>query len=502
MQPDTLQGYAIGIDIGTSSTKAVAINDSGAVIAASQFYYPTFNPQPGYSEQDPSLLWDAFVQSIQKIIGSLHQPPALITLSSCMHSLVVMDINNKAITALITWADTRSEIIAGELRRRPDAESIYRATGTPIHAMSPLCKIIWLRENLPGVFTNASKFISIKEYIWNRLFNVYETDHSIASATGLFNINDLNWNTPSLNLCNITEDKLSKPVPTDFTRDQLTPSAAKVLNLPAGTPFVIGASDGCLAVVGSEACQPGIASLTVGTSGAVRLASRFPVFNFPGMTFNYLLDSKTFICGGPVNNGGNVIEWLLKSFIGNTKPDEIAYKNIFTTIETVSPGSDGLLFLPYIYGERSPLWDEQACGVYFGIRSHHTKAHFIRAAVEGVCFALLHVLEQVQSAGFVEQINVSGGIIHQEPWLRVLANTTGKIVFINQPEDASAIGAALFGMKAMNYINNYFSLHGKTASIIEPDISNHELYQKYYSLYKELSVSLTGPMHQLYNINH
>lgn len=502
MQPGSMNGYVIGIDVGTSSTKAVAINASGTVIADSQFYYPTINPQPGYAEQDPALLWDAFVKSIQKIIDSVNQPPTLVTLSSCMHSLVVMDVNNKATTGLITWADTRSEKIAGELRRSPDAENIYRATGTPIHAMSPLCKIIWLRENLPGIFKNASKFISIKEYIWNRLFNVYEIDHSIASATGLFNIKGLKWNTPSLNLCNITQDKLSKPVPTDFTRDHIIPAAAKVLNLPADTPFVIGASDGCLAVIGSEADQPGIASITVGTSGAVRVASPTPIFNFPGMTFNYLLDSKTFICGGPVNNGGNVIEWLLKSFIGNTEPDELAYKNIFTTIESVSPGSDGLLFLPYLYGERAPLWDEQACGVYFGIRSHHTQAHFLRATAEGVCYALQHVLEQVQPADTVQQLNVSGGIIQHEPWLQILASITGKKIYINQPEDASAIGAALFGMKAMNMINNYFSLHGKTGSILEPDSSHRELYQKYYALYKELSVTLTSPMRQLYDIKN
>ncbi|MBA2562988.1 MAG: gluconokinase, partial [Chitinophagaceae bacterium] len=255
-----MQHYAIGIDIGTGSTKAVAINESGEVIAASQFHYSTNNPQHGYSEQDPEVIWKAFVNSLQLVIGKIVTAPSVISLSSCMHSLIVIDNNLKAITNLITWADTRSEKIADEIRRSSEAEKIYKATGTPIHSMSPLCKIIWLKKNEPGIFKNAYKFISIKEFLWHKLFNDWQVDHSIASATGLFNIEKLKWNNASLKLSGLTEDQLSQIVPINFIRKDLVSSSAFLLNISADIPFCIGASDGCLANIGSYATEPGIAA--------------------------------------------------------------------------------------------------------------------------------------------------------------------------------------------------------------------------------------------------
>ncbi len=387
-----MQHYAIGVDIGTGSTKAVAINDSGEVIAASQFHYSTNNPKPGYSEQDPEAIWNAFVNSIQVIIGKIVAAPAVISLSSCMHSLIVIDNNLKAITNLITWADTRSEKIAEEIRRSSGAEKIYKATGTPIHSMSPLCKIIWLKKNAPGIFKNAFKFISIKEYIWHKLFNAWQVDYSIASATGLFNIEKLKWNKASLKLSGITEDQFSQIVPVNFIRKDLISSSSSLLNISDDIPFCIGASDGCLANIGSYAIEPGIAAVTIGTSGAVRITNSSPVFNFRAMTFNYVLDKKTFICGGPLNNGGNVVQWLFKTLLNISEPGVTDYEDFFKAVETVPSGCNGLLFLPYLSGERAPLWDEKACGCFFGIRSHHTNAHFLRAALEGICYALKNVL--------------------------------------------------------------------------------------------------------------
>jgi gluconokinase len=339
----------IGIDIGTGSTKAVAIDANGKVIAASQSYYATDNPKPGYSEQDPETIWQAFVKCIHEIVKKLKHVPISVSLSSAMHSLVVMDSNNKAITPLITWADTRSENIAEEIRSSAKGEKIYRATGTPIHSMSPLCKIKWIKENEPEIFSKAFKFISIKEFIWHRLFNNYEIDFSIASATGLFNIEKLQWNKPSLNLCGIKSSVLSKPVSTNFIRKDLNKSIVAILKIPADTTFCIGASDGCLANIGTNAIKPGIAALTIGTSGAVRIACNKPLVNYDAMLFNYILDDKTFISGGPVNNGGDVVEWLFTVFLNNKHPSKKDYTNFFKLVKKVPAGCNGLLFLPYIW---------------------------------------------------------------------------------------------------------------------------------------------------------
>ncbi len=495
--------YVTGIDIGTGSAKAVAVNLDGKIIASTQFFYPTYTPQHGYSEQDPEVIWQAFVDCLNEIIKKVGHVPYAVSLSSAMHSLVLMNDKNIAVTPLITWADTRSEKVAEEIRNSTAAEKLYTSTGTPIHSMSPLCKIKWLKENQPEIFSTAFKFISIKEFIWYRLFNEYQVDYSIASATGLFNIVNYQWNTPSLNLCGITASLLSKIVSTGFTRKDLNKSMAALLKIPADTIFCIGASDGCLANVGSDAVEKDIAALTIGTSGAVRITNTKPINNYQAMIFNYVLDKKTFVCGGPINNGGNVLKWLFKTFLQIEKPSETDYESFFKNIETVPAGCKGLLFLPYIYGERAPVWDEKASGIFFGIKSYHTGAHFLRSALEGICFALKNIIEIIENSTTpLKELHVSGGFVHSKIWMQILANVTGKRLCLVQTEDASSVGAAIFCMKAINIIDEYSSIKPNISLIIEPDEEFKKMYEKYYGIFKALYEPLKIPMHRLHNLNN
>jgi gluconokinase len=498
-----MHSFAIGVDIGTGSTKAVAMDVAGNVVATAQAFYATDSPQQGYSEQDPAVIWESFLQCIQTIQTKITGVPLVISLSSCMHSLLVVGENNKLLTPLITWADTRSEREAEAVRSSKQGEQIYKSSGTPVHSMSPLCKILWLRKNNPELFQSAQKFISIKEYIWYRLFRAYQIDHSIASATGLFCIEDKTWNSEALQLCGITDGQLSEIVPTNYLRTDLDKSNAELLRLPAGTPFCIGASDGCLANLGSFAVAPGIAALTIGTSGAVRIAHSAPIYNYTAMIFNYILDEETFICGGPVNNGGNVVQWLLYNFLKIVCPGKEDYNHLFTAIDDVPAGSNGLLCLPYLHGERAPIWDEKACGVYFGIRAGHTQSYFMRAALEGVCYALTNVLEKVEeTTGAVQQLNVSGGFIHSKTWMQLLADVTGKKLCLLQTEDASAVGAALLALKSIGEIEDYNSVNQTTPQIIEPHAAAHAVHQKNYNIYKSLYPALKDIMHLPYTHNH
>ena len=497
-----MEQYVIGFDIGTGSAKAVAVNIAGKPIAASQVYYKTSSPQPGYSEQNPEIIWKAFVKCINNILSKTKHIPLCVSLSSAMHSLLVIDDKSIPITALITWEDTRSEKIAADLRNSLSAEEIYKSTGTPVHSMSPLCKIKWLKENEPQIFKAAAKFISIKEFIWYRLFNTYEIDFSVASATGLFNIENKEWNRASLQYCGIAVRQLSKPVATNFIRNSVNSSVAKKLKIPPNVKFCIGASDGCLANIGSNATKRGVAALTIGTSGAVRIAGTKPLINYHAMIFNYVLDKKTFISGGPINNGGNVMKWLFKTFLNNDAPSQNDYKNVFKSIESISAGCEGLVFLPYLYGERAPIWDEKATGVFVGIKSFHTNAHFIRAAVEGICFSLKTILEIIEnSTTFITQLNVSGGFVHSAIWMQILADVTGKNLCLVQTEDASSIGAALMGMTALKLINNYRSPHRQNNIIIRPGKKNVAVYKNYYPIYKNLYPSLKEYMHELHGIS-
>ncbi|HEY9000897.1 MAG TPA: gluconokinase, partial [Mucilaginibacter sp.] len=454
--------------------------------------YPFNAPKQGYHEQDPEQIWQAFIESIKVIISQTGAPPLAISLSSAMHSFIAVDKNGNALAPMMTWADNRSAEIAIDVRASNLGMSIYKATGTPIHSMSPLCKLIWLRENDPELFHKAHKFISIKEYIWHKLFNEFVIDYSIASSTGLFNITNFEWHEEALKLAEIKADAVSKPVSTDYSK---TSSALDFLN--KNVPFVIGASDGCLANLGSMATEPGIAAMTIGTSGAVRVASNKPLPNTEAMTFSYILDKNTYICGGPINNGGVAMQWWVKNTAG-ANATEKDYEHIFSQIEKVPAGSNGLIFLPYLTGERAPIWDSESCGNFFGVKLQHTQADFSRAVLEGICFAMRDVLDAVQeNSEPIKQINISGGFTKSEIWVQTLADITGKKLAILQADDASAVGAAFIALKLIGALKEYPKASDDLI-IYQPNPGNRDVYSRNFSIYKQLYTDLKATMHRVY----
>jgi gluconokinase len=482
--------YVLGVDIGTGSVKAVAVDLQCKPFEVCQQHYSFSSPKPGYHEQDPEEILDAFINSIREIIDKIGSQPLAIGLSSAMHSIIPVDETCRALAPMITWADNRGSDIAVALRATTRGLDIYKATGTPLHAMSPLCKIIWIRENDPDLFNKTYKFISIKEYIWHNLFNEFKIDHSGASCTGLFDIISLCWYRDATDLAGITADALSSLVPTDYTeiyRDAMKDS--RLYFLKPGVPFIIGASDGCLANLGSMADKPGVAAITIGTSGAVRVASSKPLPNEQAMIFSYILDKQTFICGGPINNGGIAMQWWLKNLNHGTTEDD--YARLFEQIANVPPGSEGLLFLPYLTGERAPVWDSESCGTFFGIKLRHTQAHFSRAVLEGICYALNDVLDAVQqNAESITQINVSGGFVKSDLWVQTLADITGKKLVIIQSEDASAVGAAFMALKYTGNIDEYPSGGATDLKIFMPNPETAAAYKKNFATYKRLYPAL------------
>jgi gluconokinase len=489
--------YILGVDIGTGSTKAVALNNTGKVIFTTHASYPTLQPQPGYSEQSPELIWQAFVQCINQSVASLGTP-RVIALSSAMHSLVPLDASHTPLGNLILWSDNRSSAIADRIHKSAAGEMLYEQTGTPIHAMSPLCKIVWLREQAPEIYNSARKFISVKEYIWFKLFGVFEIDHSIASATGLFDIEKLTWNSNALELCGLDTQRLSTPVSTGFARSIESKPVADQLQIPATTRFVIGASDGCLANLGSFAMRKGIAALTIGTSGAIRVTTDKPVYHFGAMTFNYRLDEQTFIAGGPINNGGVVLKWYAENFLGHALTTGDDYNSLLQSLTDIQPGSDGLTFLPYVLGERAPIWNSEACGVFFGARVQHKQAHFTRAVLEGISLALYHVGRSLERDSAITQINVSGGFVRSLEWVQLLTDIFGKPVCLVQAEDASATGAAYLAMRALGIITHLHEIEPTGSQMFYPNPEHHRIYaQEVFPRYKRLYEALQPEMELL-----
>lgn len=486
-----MEPYVIGIDLGTGSAKAIAMNHAGDVLNMAQVGYPTLKPKPNYQEQAPELIWQAFIKCISRITSSRKQSPDAIALSSAMHSVIPVDEKGNALMNMIIWADNRSALNATRIQQSSSGKFIYERTGTPIHAMTPLCKIQWLQENEPVLFGKTARFISIKEFIWHKLFGTYEVDYSIASATGLMDIERLSWCEDAMRTCGIQEAHLSTLVNTNHFRTCVDAQHCRELGISSGTQFFIGASDGCLANVGSFATEEGYMALTIGTSGAVRVARKQPMRNFKAMTFNYRLDDTTYICGGPTNNGGVILKWYTENILNKKLETASDYAQFFKNLSD-NPGADGLVFLPYILGERAPIWNSNACGVFFGMQAHHHQAHFNRALIEGISMALFDIAHGMIDAGLsIKQIHVSGGFVHSDEWLQILANTFGKKICLINTADASAIGAAFLAMKNRGIIKDYKAWKPQEMKEILPQPeyqpAYHNLFLKYRNLYDRVA---------------
>lgn len=478
--------YIIGVDIGTSSTKSIVLRMSGKTGTVFQQAYPTRHPQPGYSEQDPEEILRAVKAAIREAVAGMGQAPAAVSFSSAMHSIMAVNREGTALTPLIIWADNRSEPYALSLRDTPEGRLIYRQTGTPVHAMSPLCKIRWLRERQPAIFAQAALFPGIKEYIFHHFFGSYLIDESIASATGLFDIHTLRWNETALAAAGISEAQLPQPVPTNHAVRGLLPAIAQELGIPADTPFVIGASDGCLAQLGSRATASGHATLTIGTSGAVRIATRKPLTDAHGRLFTYILSHNTYVIGGASNNGGVVLQWLVRDFLQQPLS---TLDGLVNAALATDPGR--LLCLPYLLGERAPVWNSHASAAFIGIQGHHTPAHFTRAVLEGICFALLSIKEALEeTAGPIPVISVSGGFTNAPGWIQLLADIFGQEMHLRQENDASALGAILLACDALGLEEPPIAT--KAERVFTPDRSQFEGYQRKYGRFKQLYEIITN----------
>lgn len=483
--------YTIGIDIGTTNTKAVAFTDEGEVLAIAGASYQALTDPNGRHELDPAGLLEAFAAVLKEVAGKTAHHKGLmgISLSCAMHSLIVVDKEGAPLTNAITWADLRSQAYAAALKSSEAGRRVYRQTGTPLHPMSPLSKLLWLKDKEPAIFQRAGKFVSIKEYIWWRLFGKYQVDYSIASATGLFDIYAFAWYQESLELAGIREGHLSAPVPCTHTESVLTPSYAVTLGVPEGTPFVIGSSDGCLANLGSRALLPGETTLTIGTSGAVRMTTGAPAADPGERIFNYILTDKLYISGGGTNNGGGVVQWYMEQFLGKKEAGPKELSNLVAQADTVTPGCEGLVFLPYLQGERAPIWNADAKGVFFGIRSGHEQRHFMRAVLEGISYSLYQVGASLEdSIGPIKHIYASGGFTHSATWLQLIADVFYKKVYVIDQADASAIGAAIMGFYALGCIPDLEASAGmvRIQATYDPDEERHRIYQKNFSVFTAL----------------
>lgn len=483
--------YIIGIDIGTTHVKAVVASATGQVLNEAKKSYPSSQPSAGYHEQDAEYIFQSVLQVLKQAGDTITDKHSIacISFSSAMHSLLAVDKDGNPLTPAITWADTRSNEYALKLKNTDEGNIIYKLTGTPIHPMSPLCKIAWIKGERRDVFASAHKFISIKEYIFYHLFGEFVIDYAIASATGLFNIHQLQWCNEALQFAGINEGQLSRLVSTDTAFHGLKEVYKSQLGLPASTTFLIGAGDGFLANIGAGAVLPGELALTIGTSGAVRKLGDHPVIDERKRLFNYAFDGKSFLTGGAINNGGIVLDWFLNAFSDNGIADEKDRQLMMEKATAIPAGCDGLIFLPYVYGERAPVWDASAKGVFLGLSPLHTKAHLMRAVLEGICFSLLQIVKTIEEKDApVQIVYANGGFIQSKLWLKIMADILNKRIAISRSGDASALGAIFLAMHFLGEIKEWKQVKSFVSidEEFKPDQHTHQKYLQVYAIYEHL----------------
>ncbi|MEA5469302.1 gluconokinase [Spirulina sp. 06S082] len=484
------KNYVLGVDIGTTATKSVLFSVTGSVLQQSTLNYPLSSPNPLTAEQNPEEIFIAVLQTIFSVIlESQIDPEEIICLSfsSAMHSLIAVDVEGNLLTQSLTWADRRGEKWVNLLKEEGRENELYRLTGIPFHPMSPLIKLVWLRNEYPDLFYRAAKFISIKEYIIFQLFDRYLIDTSLAAATGLLNLHTLTWCEEALNIAGITPDRLSEIVPTTYILPSLNRERAIAVGIPEGIPTVIGSSDGVLANLGVGAIYPKTIAVTIGTSGAVRTVSDRLQLDEKNKLFCYPLIENYWIIGGAVNNGGIVMQWLKENLIELAGVE--GYDQLNAIAQTIPAGSEGLIFHPYLTGERAPLWDSHARGSFFGFTLNHTKAHLIRAVLEGIIYNLSIVLLSLEKfTGKSEKIIASGGFTRSPLLRQMLADIVNCPVIIPDRQESSCFGAAILGLYALKKIPTLEIISTTRAKKQQyfPIPENVAIYQKILPIYQNL----------------
>lgn len=489
--------YFIGVDVGTTSTKAIVFSETGEMKGIGNRGYPITVPQTGWAEQDPEEIFSEMILAMRTAVKQADVSKTAIEaigFSGAMHSLIALDAEEQVLTPAIIWADNRSIEQTKRLKQDGTGHPLYLRTGTPIHTMSPLTKLLWMREQEQEIFKKATKFVSIKEYIFLKLFDRFVIDYSIASATGLFNLSQRQWDAEALDRIGIGAEHLSDLVPTTYILRGMNQAYAETIGIDPDTPVVVGASDGVLANLGVGAISAHQIAITIGTSSAVRAVVPKPLTDDQGRTFCYALTEDHWVIGGPSNNGGIVLRWLRDEFCQTEvtlakQKDLDPYEVMIKAAADISLGADGLICLPFLSGERAPYWNAEARGIFFGVGLHHRRSHFIRAVLEGILFSVYSINLALQDlVGKAKAIHASGGYARSSTWLQMTADVFGYEVLVPQVFEGSGFGAAVLAMYAVGQLTQLEDVHHliRIDDRYQPDLSHTSRYQKMFQIYDRL----------------
>ncbi|MFC9502875.1 gluconokinase [Streptomyces sp. NPDC057002] len=441
----------LGIDLGTTATKVVAVDADYHPVSTVERPAPLRTGRDGEAVHDPVTVVTGVVEAVRESTEHCAHLGLVVrglSFSAALHTLLALDSCGEPLTPGLSWADTRAADIARRLR----AEELHRATGTPVHPMAPLAKLAWFAAHEPDLFRRAAVWCGMKDYVLARFTGRRVTDHSCASATGLLDLRTTDWHGSALQTAGVPVGRLPELV-SPTAAFPLLPEPAAAMGLPAGLPVVAGAGDGPLANLAVGATAPGTAALSLGTSGALRVVRDRPGVDDRCRVFCYHLADGMWVLGGAVSNAGVVAQWAAESFGG------IDVADLLKEAAEVDPGSEGLIALPYLLGERAPCWDPDARGALIGLRRGHGRGHMTRAMIEGVGQQLALVRDSVVAAGApITSVRATGGALRSPLWAEIVAAALDMPLGITDDTAGSGFGAALLGWRALGAVPDLSAL--------------------------------------------
>jgi len=493
----------IGLDSGTTATKAVTAGADARVRDVASVGYSLSVPHPGWAELDAFRLQTAAVEALQEVVRLARERGDSVVglcLSAAMHGLVPMAEDGTPLGPLITWADNRAGEQAAALVADGRAKGLHARTGTPVHPMSPLTKLSWWSQHDPDLMASTPRWAGVKELMVSALCGVSRlVDLSSASASGGYHLAGRHWDAEAMEIAGVREGQLPEVVPTTHALPGLTREVASTVGLPAGLPVVIGASDGVLANLGIGAVREDVAAVSIGTSGAMRLVVPHPTVDPAGRLFCYALTEDLWVVGGAVNNGGSVVRWAGHALAAQFDRPPLEGEDadaldaqLLAEAAGVPTGSEGLLCLPYLLGERAPWWRPGMRGAFLGLRREHRRPHLVKAAVEGVCQQLALVRDAFGDLP-VREVRATGGSVASDLWVRTLASALDLPVRVADSPEGTGLGACLLGMHALGQLPDLteatalVGVHDPT----EPDPQDAETYRRMRPLVEQSTLALT-----------
>lgn len=500
----------LGIDLGTTGVKAALFaTEDGRVLADAFVDYPLFHPHPGWAEQNPAQWWDATVEAIRTCLtlgaraGAQPADVRGLGLSGQMHGVVLLDAAHHVLRPSIVWADQRSDEQCRWITERVGASKLIECVSNPALTGFTAPKLLWVRDNEPQIFAQSRTLLLPKDYIRYRLTGVMAMEISDAAGTCLLDVKHGVWSREVVSALELDPNLLPPVVPADAVTGSITDEVAALTGLLAGTPVAGGGADNACGAVGNGIVTPGLALVSVGTSGIVLAYSDSPQVDTSGLvprvhTFNHAVPNAWYLMG-VTQGAGLSLRWVrdniglperaLERWTGTD-----AYELMAQEAASVPPGCEGLLFLPYLQGERTPHLDAHARGGWIGLTASHDRRYLIRSVMEGVAFSLKDCFSIIREQGLkLDQMRATGGGAQSSLWRQIIADVLGVELVITNATEGPAFGAALLAGVAGGVYPSVQAACDQTVRVIqrtEPRPETTEAYAQAYETYKALYPAL------------